>query len=94
MSSSTDPLDLIRLSIDERVYVKCRGGREIRGKLHAYDPHLNMILEDVEETIKETDIDQLSGEEKIKTTKRKMEMVFLRGDAVILISPPLRTTLK
>mmetsp|Transcript_14863 Transcript_14863/g.23210 ORF Transcript_14863/g.23210 Transcript_14863/m.23210 type:complete len:95 (-) Transcript_14863:252-536(-) len=91
--SSTDPLDLIRLSIDERVYVKCRGGREIRGKLHAYDPHLNMILEDVEETIKESETDEASGEEKVKTTKRKIEMVFLRGDAVILISPPLRTTL-
>jgi len=35
MSSSVDePLDLIRLSLDERVYVKCRGERELRGKLH------------------------------------------------------------
>jgi U6 snRNA-associated Sm-like protein LSm3 len=29
-----EPLDLIRLSIDERVYVKCRGDRELKGKLH------------------------------------------------------------
>jgi hypothetical protein len=29
-----EPLDLIRLSIDERVYVKCRGDRELRGRLH------------------------------------------------------------
>ena len=29
-----EPLDLIRLSIDERIYVKCRGDRELRGKLH------------------------------------------------------------
>ena len=29
-----EPLDLIRLSIDERVYVKCRNERELRGKLH------------------------------------------------------------
>jgi hypothetical protein len=29
-----EPLDLIRLSIDERVYIKCRGDRELRGKLH------------------------------------------------------------
>ncbi len=28
------PLDLIRLSIDERIYVKCKGDRELRGKLH------------------------------------------------------------
>lgn len=31
-----EPLDLIRLSIDERVYVKCRGDRELRGKLHVH----------------------------------------------------------
>lgn len=29
-----EPLDLIRLSIDERVYVKLKGDRELRGKLH------------------------------------------------------------
>jgi hypothetical protein len=29
-----EPLDLIRLSIDERVYIKCRGDRELRGRLH------------------------------------------------------------
>jgi U6 snRNA-associated Sm-like protein LSm3 len=34
MSTVEVPLDLIRLSIDERVLVKCRGDRELRGKLH------------------------------------------------------------
>ena len=29
-----EPLDLIRLSLDELVYVKMRGYRELRGKLH------------------------------------------------------------
>jgi small nuclear ribonucleoprotein (snRNP)-like protein len=29
-----EPLDLIKLSLDERVYVKCRGERELRGRLH------------------------------------------------------------
>jgi hypothetical protein len=33
-----EPLDLIRLSIDERVYVKCRGDRELRGRLHVSMP--------------------------------------------------------
>jgi small nuclear ribonucleoprotein (snRNP)-like protein len=27
------PIDLIRLSLEERVFVKCRGDRELRGKL-------------------------------------------------------------
>lgn len=34
MSSIDAPLDLIRLSIDERIFVKCKGDRELRGKLH------------------------------------------------------------
>ena len=29
-----EPLDLIRLSIDEVILVKCRGGRELQGRLH------------------------------------------------------------
>lgn len=29
-----EPLDLIRLSLDEKVYVKLRNDRELRGKLH------------------------------------------------------------
>jgi len=29
-----EPLDLIRLSISEVVFVKCRGDRELRGRLH------------------------------------------------------------
>ena len=44
-------MDLIRLSIDERITVKCRGDRELRGRLHAYDHHLNMVLGEVEETM-------------------------------------------
>ena len=32
------PLDLIRLSLDERIYVKLRGDRELRGKLHVRHP--------------------------------------------------------
>lgn len=34
ISNMEEPLDLMRLSIDERVYVKCRNDRELRGKLH------------------------------------------------------------
>ena len=45
--SIESPLDLIRLSIDERIFVKCRGDRELRGKLHAFDQHLNLVLGDV-----------------------------------------------
>jgi len=92
MSTTIDtPLDLIRLSIDEKIFVKCRGDRELRGKLHAYDQHLNMVLGEVEETIYTREIDEETEEEIVRTSKRVMEMLFVRGDVVILISPPLRT---
>ena len=32
----SEPLDLLRLSLDERVYIKLRGNRTLRGKLHVY----------------------------------------------------------
>ncbi|KAL5055212.1 hypothetical protein RYX36_035894 [Vicia faba] len=58
-SAVKEPLDLIRLSLDERIYVKLRSDRELRGKLH--------------------------------TTRRAVPFLFVRGDGVILVSPPLRT---
>ncbi|KAL3852621.1 hypothetical protein ACJMK2_016239 [Sinanodonta woodiana] len=86
-----EPLDLIRLSLDERIYVKMRNDRELRGRLHAYDQHLNMIMGDVEETVTTVEIDEETYEEIYKTTKRNIPMLFVRGDGVILVSPPMRT---
>jgi len=86
-----EPLDLIKLSLEERILVKCRGEREIRGKLHAYDLHLNLILGDAEETVTLIEIDEETQEELIRTVRRRLPLVFVRGDSVILIAPPLRT---
>ncbi|XP_058733965.1 sm-like protein LSM3B, partial [Vicia villosa] len=58
-----EPLDLIRLNLDERIYVKLRSDRELRGKLHAFDQHLNMILGDVEEIVTTVEIDDETYEE-------------------------------
>lgn len=38
IGSVEEPLDLVRLSLDERVYVKLRGDRELRGKLNVGEP--------------------------------------------------------
>ncbi|KAI6189484.1 U6 snRNA-associated Sm-like protein LSm3 isoform X2 [Aphelenchoides bicaudatus] len=85
-----EPLDLIRLSLNERVYVKMRTERELEGRLHAFDQHLNMILADVKETITTVETDEESYEEIYKTVERILPMVFVRGDSVILVSPPAR----
>ena len=69
-----------------------RNEREIRGRLHAYDQHLNMVLSDVEETVTTVEIDEETYEEVYKTEKRSIPMLFVRGDAIILVSPPIRST--
>jgi U6 snRNA-associated Sm-like protein LSm3 len=33
-ASVAEPLDLVRLSLDEIVFVKLRGDRELKGRLH------------------------------------------------------------
>ena len=85
--SIDEPMDVIRLCIDEKVYVKLKNDRELRGVLHAYDQHLNMILGDVEETIMTLEMDEETYEAIYKTTQRSVPMLFVRGDAVILVSP-------
>lgn len=52
---------------------------------------MNMILADVEETVTTVELDEETFEEIYRTSKRNLSMLFVRGDGVILISPPLRT---
>ncbi|EPR58950.1 LSM3, U6 small nuclear RNA associated isoform 2 family protein [Toxoplasma gondii TgCatPRC2] len=82
-----EPLDIVRVSLDERVTIKCRGDREVVGKLHAYDMHLNMVLGDVEEVATTVTSDPLTGDEQTKKTTRRLPLIFLRGDAIILVAP-------
>ncbi len=86
-STVKEPLDLVRLSLDERVYVKLRNDRELRGKLHSYDQHLNMLLGEVEEITTIREVDEETYEEIIKSNRRNVPYLFVRGDAVTLISP-------
>lgn len=81
---TNEPLDLIKSLLDETITVKLRGAREIVGKLHAYDSHCNMVLGDAVETVYQIDPET----KEIKTTKKESEMIFVRGDSVILFSSP------
>ncbi len=67
------PLELIHSSIEKRVVVEIKGGKEYRGILEGYDhPHLNLILKNAGEII---------GGEK----KRELSKVIVRGDNIIYI---------
>jgi len=67
------PLDTLNRARDKRVITELKNGRQYIGKLKAFDIHINVVLEDVEERI--------DGE-----VKRKMNSVFLRGDTITIIS--------
>ncbi|MCJ1317839.1 U4/U6-U5 snRNP complex subunit lsm3 [Xylographa vitiligo] len=86
----SEPLDLVRLSLDETVFVKLRGERELKGRLHAYDSHCNLVLGEVEETIYVVEEDE-DEQEIVRTIKKQSEMLFVRGDSVVLISPQAAT---
>ncbi len=71
------PLELLSRSLNAVVLVKLKGGRELRGKLRGFDQHMNLVLEEAEELQ--------------ETNDRKLGTVIVRGDNVIIISPPPRT---
>jgi small nuclear ribonucleoprotein len=70
----TKPLDLMNQSRGSRVLVELRGHRCYAGTLSSFDPHLNIVLEDAEETI--------DGE-----IRRRLPTVLVRGDNIIYVSP-------
>lgn len=78
------PFDLIRLNLDLPVFVKMRGARELRAKkLVAFDQHLNLVLEGVQED----SFSSTESMEELKKVTRELEMLFVRGDGILLISP-------
>jgi small nuclear ribonucleoprotein len=68
------PLDILNEALQSPVIVRIRGGREIRGELQGYDLHMNLVLDNAEETIEDKE-------------NRQLGTVILRGDNVVYISP-------
>lgn len=80
------PLDMVKSGLNKQIYIKLRNDRELVGKLQAYDHHLNMILENVEEIHTSVELDEETYEQVYKQEKRQVPMLFVRGDGVILLS--------
>ncbi len=68
------PLDALNRARDKRIVVELKNQKQLVGTLKAFDIHINVVLENAEEMV--------DGE-----TKRKLGVVFVRGDTIILISP-------
>ncbi|MBI4440175.1 small nuclear ribonucleoprotein [Candidatus Woesearchaeota archaeon] len=74
MTEASRPLDALNRARDKRVIVDLKSQKQLTGTLKAFDIHINIVLENAEEIV--------NGE-----TKRKLGVVFVRGDTIILISP-------
>ncbi len=68
------PLDALNMARGKRVIVELKNGRSYVGILRAFDIHINTVLEEAEEHV--------DGD-----LKRKLGLVFLRGDTITVICP-------
>ena len=74
MVEPSRPLDALNKARDKRVIVVLKNNRQYVGKLKSFDMHVNVVLEDAEEHV--------DGQ-----VKRKLGVVFIRGDTITVISP-------
>lgn len=70
-------IQILEESLGKVVLVRLKGGKSLRGKLKGFDQHLNLVLEETEDT---TDIENI----------KRLGDIIVRGDNVIIISPPPR----
>ncbi|MBS3060833.1 MAG: hypothetical protein J4432_04990 [DPANN group archaeon] len=68
------PFDLLNNAIGKPVLLKLKGNKQFRGKLQAFDQHMNVVLEEV---------DELEDGKKIETIGKAL----IRGDTIIYIAP-------
>lgn len=62
-------------SINKIVLIKLKGNKVIRGNLQGFDQHMNLLLEQSEELLDDDKTNSLGT-------------IIVRGDNVIMISPP------
>jgi len=67
------PIDVLNNAKGKRVLIRLKNGMEISGLLQAMDLHLNMWIENSDQTLNE------------KTTK--LGTVLVRGDNILYVSP-------
>ncbi|KAJ5126905.1 Ribonucleoprotein LSM domain eukaryotic/archaea-type [Penicillium atrosanguineum] len=64
--------------MDKEVMVKFNGGREVTGTLKGYDQLMNLVLDDVKESMRDDEGNQ---------TTRSLGLIVARGTLIVLISP-------
>lgn len=70
-------LDLAKY-MDKEIMVKFNGGREIQGTLKGHDQLMNLVLDDVQEMLRD---------DEGNTSTRSLGLIVARGTLLVLISP-------
>jgi small nuclear ribonucleoprotein len=70
-------MEILEESLGKAVLIRLKGGKSLRGKLQGFDQHLNLVLEDAEDTTRAEDA-------------KRLGLIIVRGDNVVMISPPPR----
>jgi len=77
-------LDLAKY-VDKEVRVKFTGGREVTGVLKGFDQLLNLVMDDVRETL--ADANSLAAPSVEGGKRRALGLTVIRGTALVVISP-------
>lgn len=64
--------------MDKRIVVKFTGGREVNGLLKGYDALMNLVLDEVQEVLRD---------DEGNTSSRSLGLVVARGTLLVLVSP-------
>ncbi|KAI9056230.1 hypothetical protein LZ554_001158 [Drepanopeziza brunnea f. sp. 'monogermtubi'] len=64
--------------MDKKITVKFTGGREVTGTLKGYDALMNLVLDDVDEVLRD---------DEGNTSSRSLGLVVARGTLLVVVSP-------
>ncbi len=70
---SEPALQSLERSLGKNIMLRLKGGGGIRGTLLGFDAHMNLVLSDAEEIFKDN--------------AKKLGLIIVRGDNIILVSP-------
>jgi U6 snRNA-associated Sm-like protein LSm3 len=76
------PMDFLRVLVERRVKVQVAQGRELLGIIQGYDEHCNLLLNEVSESVTFR-----APDGRVTHPSRSIDLLFVRGDQVITISP-------
>jgi len=63
--------EILEQNLGKVVLVRLKGGKSLRGKLKGFDQHLNLVLEETEDTT-------------VVENQKSLGLIIVRGDNVVL----------